>query len=662
MEEDQYYTSICSAATLQSDKKGFFQSYADNVLELAGSQWLNEFRQLTSDSERLLKCYNDERLYEVVHGVLHNVQEMFRGKAAQLSQLRRVDGDKAARGGKYERALLLFTQSIIRAPGPGVDKSVDGGLSLSLALWSRASTLWHLSEYQLCLSDLQSSLKQKLPDKFRVEAYWMMAQCYERLKETARARVTLQVILKMLSPEDTEWRDKVTAELKNLANVQNPEPANKENKEGLLDGEHPQLPGLSAALSVRSGEKTGRYVVARQRVSSGDVLAAETPYVACLLPAKFGSHCHHCFMRLRSAVPCMECAGLAFCSPACRDAALSYHRYECRYVDLLIGSGMSILCHIALRTITQQEYSYWQRVREKQPVSPDYTRLANLVTHANKRQPKDFVSRTLMALFLLRILEHSHYIPPTDCDEDDNLTGMRLFLGCVLLHLLQCLQFNAHEIYETMYKKDMDFESSKINYTAVGVYPSVALFNHDCCPPITRYFRGKELVLRAVRPLAPGDAVSENYGPVFTMRTLSERQRSLASRYWFTCECAACQEDWPKLTALDTDIVHLRCKMKDCDGFITTSIEPRKPKAKCPKCGVNLNLAEAALLVKSYHNDYERGLAAMGEGQLTEAAQVFSAYSDVMHVVCRPPIKNVSLAQEALRSCWAYNYNKHVLN
>lgn len=67
--------------------------------------------------------------------------------------------------------------------------------------------------------------------------------------------------------------------------------------EARLESEHPQLPGLSSALSVRSGETSGRFVVAQQRISSGDILAVEPPYTACLLPSKFGSHCHHCFTR-----------------------------------------------------------------------------------------------------------------------------------------------------------------------------------------------------------------------------------------------------------------------------------------------------------------------------------------------------------------------------
>lgn len=68
-----------------------------------------------------------------------------------------------------------------------------------------------------------------------------------------------------------------------------------------------------------------------------------------------------------------------------------------------------------------------------------------------------------------------------------------------------------------------------------------------------RYFEGRNIVFRATRPLAPGDVVSENYGPHFMMRGLKERQRALASRYWFKCECVACKEDWPTLKMMSGD-------------------------------------------------------------------------------------------------------------
>ena len=57
-----------------------------------------------------------------------------------------------------------------------------------------------------------------------------------------------------------------------------------------------------------------------------------------------------CFARLRSAVPCRDCAGVAFCSVSCRDAAAAtYHRYECSVNETLAGFGCSQVARLALR-------------------------------------------------------------------------------------------------------------------------------------------------------------------------------------------------------------------------------------------------------------------------------------------------------------------------
>lgn len=78
-----------------------------------------------------------------------------------------------------------------------------------------------------------------------------------------------------------------------------------------------------------------------------------------------------------------------------------------------------------------------------------------------------------------------------------NLNEDELLVGSVLLRHLQILQFNAHEVYETviLHPKEKDlaagqcskFRSAKIMYIGVAVYPTVALFNHDCYPAVTRY-------------------------------------------------------------------------------------------------------------------------------------------------------------------------------
>lgn len=58
------------------------------------------------------------------------------------------------------------------------------------------------------------------------------------------------------------------------------------------------LPDASEKLSVKSSKNMGRYIVANQNIGIGETLVVEPPYVACLLPEMFGTHCHHCLKRL----------------------------------------------------------------------------------------------------------------------------------------------------------------------------------------------------------------------------------------------------------------------------------------------------------------------------------------------------------------------------
>ena len=81
---------------------------------------------------------------------------------------------------------------------------------------------------------------------------------------------------------------------------------------------------------------------------------------------------------MRIAVSCPECSGVAFCSIDCRDSAIkTYHKYECKYMDIMIGSGMSILCHIALRIITQQNPAYWFNINTNK--DDDFNRVCKRV-------------------------------------------------------------------------------------------------------------------------------------------------------------------------------------------------------------------------------------------------------------------------------------------
>lgn len=125
-------------------------------------------------------------------------------------------------------------------------------------------------------------------------------------------------------------------------------------------------------------------------------------------------------------------------------------------------------------------------------------------------------------------------------------------VGEILIGLLQALQFNAHEIYETKaFVGQKNVGGKNLLYVGAALYNSAAYFNHSCYPDVIRYFVGTTIVLCTAHPLQSGESISENYGPVFTKQGLVIRQRNLQSRYWFKCSCIPCKENWPTLDKLN---------------------------------------------------------------------------------------------------------------
>lgn len=71
------------------------------------------------------------------------------------------------------------------------------------------------------------------------------------------------------------------------------------------------------------------------------------------------------------------------------------------------------------------------------------------MTHEDKRTVEDIFHRTFMACWLLRLLKTTNYFPEnvkTPDSSEEQLSNEELFIGHLLLHNLQLLQFNAHEV------------------------------------------------------------------------------------------------------------------------------------------------------------------------------------------------------------------------
>lgn len=118
--DEEYYRNLCSSETLRSGKKGFFHDFTDYATNAVGDGWIGRiFGRINEDGERLRCIYTDAKLNDVIRGTLSNVKLLYRDKDANISRLKRLEGFSVLRGGQHEKALLQFSQAILRAPITG---------------------------------------------------------------------------------------------------------------------------------------------------------------------------------------------------------------------------------------------------------------------------------------------------------------------------------------------------------------------------------------------------------------------------------------------------------------------------------------------------------------------------------------------------------------
>ncbi|KZC08688.1 SET and MYND domain-containing protein 4 [Dufourea novaeangliae] len=610
---EEFYRKLCSLETVRSEKKGFFRDFSECVARVAGDTWISSvFGRLADDEARIRTVFTDDKIKDTVLETLNRTKILYRTKDAEASRARRLEAFEAAAAGEREKALVLFGQAVLRAPTSVAPTRACHVETIRVASCFRSRTREFLS--------LQGRM------------------CEEegRMRETF-SRSTVN---------ETSNIGKIDflAELPRVS-----------------CGEHPSMPAASALLDVEETTTAGKRAIASKEIDPGATLVVEPPLASCLLPEFFGTHCHHCFSRLRRPIGCSNCSSVAFCSRTCRDEAVtSYHKYECKILVLLIGSGMSALSTLALRMVTQSEKPDTENGAVTENVSMDEKkeqesvdlRAYGLEMHANRRTAEDFFERSLMAAFLLKCLQRVEFFENPTADNEAP-TQLEIQVGALLLKHLQLLQFNAHEVFETRVGTEHRFRGSRPVYIGVAIYPTVARFNHDCYPAVTRYFVGRSIVIRATRSFRVGDTIAENYGPIFTKRSLEERQRTLAGRYWFRCECTACRENWPRFdTALTNDDARLRCPTQGCRKLHRRPRDTGK-SIECSACRRTIDLRGSLASLRECEDLYGQGFAAMDQEQLERALEAFLEAAKIFHRIAVPPHKDTHLAEIAASACMA---------
>ena len=93
-------------------------------------------------------------------------------------------------------------------------------------------------------------------------------------------------------------------------------------------------------------------MVAKQKISPGDVLMVDTPYITSLFRPFSQSHCNLCFKRLQEgcSVPCPGCSAVLYCSAACQETNYREgHRYECGLLHVIDNDQIGRMATLAYR-------------------------------------------------------------------------------------------------------------------------------------------------------------------------------------------------------------------------------------------------------------------------------------------------------------------------
>ena len=280
-----------------------------------------------------------------------------------------------------------------------------------------------------------------------------------------------------------------------------------------LENASSQLPGLSDAVVIQYGEGRGRYALAARDIRPGELLAVERAQVSALDKEERLSHCWHCLRCAECPLPCLACSGVMFCSPACRELAItSYHQYECGVTDTLYQANLGawLLAYRALTTRPWQHFRdnshHWLHHDEKAGLtagqvyrSEDLDSFHNLVTHdgAGGKQAPELMMQCHVVVFLVRMMVTVGYLGTPggglEFGEEEMMAGQ------ILHHFMRAAYYNTHEITEL--ETLGNIEENKVRRIGRVTNPSLALINHSCDPNYRRVSDGTVTYGFACKPI-----------------------------------------------------------------------------------------------------------------------------------------------------------------
>ncbi|PAA67567.1 hypothetical protein BOX15_Mlig029511g1, partial [Macrostomum lignano] len=439
---------------------------------------------------------------------------------ARLAEARSA-GLEALDCGLLRLAALRFSECIRHAQ--------PGSSDLAVAFANRSLVFKRLGCYAEAIADAEAALRLPYGDERAGKLTGRIADCQKRMSVSKSSSVS--------------------------------QPAAA--SQSLLRDFNPQLPHASAKLQLAlADESRGRCLVALEDVDVGDLLVSEPAFSAILLSNLRDSHCSACLAPCQRLLPCSDCSVVGFCSETCRDND-PVHRVECGWLAGWLDSAFNAsIGRLAFATViaaggpvsAAQAVAKAKNFKDFESVfgsAGDYQSVLALVAGERQRESRDLAQRVAVACQMALLLS-------VESESNSQLDVAAPLVAALLRHLM-LVPCNAHDVTalsappsrlttssSTDNGSSVDISALTIRDIGSAVYPTASLINHSCDPNVSRVTcPGLRLEIRALRPIAKGEELLDNYGLHWAVHPKQQRQESLAAQYLFDCDCVACTNEWP---------------------------------------------------------------------------------------------------------------------
>lgn len=614
-----------------------------------------EFISQQNDFTRVSLLFTKEVFQEV------DITESFDSKDNNQSDSLRGVGNKLYASSSFDNALKAYTRAISLAE--------KNSKPLSLAYANRSAVLFEKKNFKLCEADILLAYENSYPDELQYKLHERLGKCYINMGMHLEAlnyfEKCLEVV-KMSKLSEVQVKEKseaVKAMINKCASKSEPNNFSKFQNSvyastvPYLHNRNNVYLSASDSFSIVCDEDHGRYAIAEKDIKAGEIILVEEPFACLCLPERFSTHCYECLTRLKIAYPCRNCSTIAYCSMVCEKLSWeTFHCYECRYLNLLTLDDIG-LGHLAMKVVLKNDFeqlkSFTKTCQESKKEfglneeglfdPKSYVCLFSLVGNSESRRLSDLFKRSIMSVFLANILQRTGYVPANDKKALCIVAGH-------LLKQIQMLPCNAHEVSEAQLKGD-NLALNELKEIGSAAYTTLSLLNHSCDPSVVRHCYRNTCVVRALKHIKKGEEIIDNYGFLYAVQSKAERLQHLQEQYLFTCQCTACQQDWPLYTNLPDELPTFVCT--NCGNDIDAKL------FKCLKC--NKEDSEVAMFYQNkLHEKFLDTMKSVLDGngkRIHDKLDVLLSYLDLVTQKAKLPTIHVNNCQEIVKLCFSLSAN-----